>query len=134
MEVSTYPAQFDDDSPEGAIRKLLKKLSRTHPRLFVLVRQTIKAIEDAKDLSFLESAGKVERLPHCSEPIFVLKLPPKHSREGVVRIYFGYVEGAPSHIWLLAAELKHGTNKDDPDKINTAIRQYRIVCKVKENT
>jgi len=133
MEVSTYPAQFDDDSPEGAIRKLWKNLSRKHPRLFTMVRETIDAIERAKDLAFLEASGKVERLHHCPEPIFVLKLPPTHSREGVVRIYFGYVAGEPSHIWLLAAELKHGTSKDDPDKIKTAIQQYRILCKGKEH-
>ena len=107
MKVSTYPAQADPESPAGAIRKLLKKLSGTHPRLFALVNATIMAIEGAKDLSFLEASGRVERLPHCAEPI---------------------------HIWLLSAELKHGTNKDDPEKIETAIRQYRVLCKCKENT
>jgi len=130
MEVIIYPIQDSDDAPKGQVRRMFVALAK-HPRLFTLVRETLKAIEREPSLDFLTRSGKEERLTGCSEPIHVLKIPPKKCREGIVRLYFVIDEDDPSRIWILAGEHKHGRIKDDRESIHTAIRHYRSIWKGK---
>jgi hypothetical protein len=130
MEIIIYPIQDSDDaSKKGQVRRMLASSLVKHPRLFTLVRETLQAIEREPSLDFLTRSGKEERLTGCSEPIHVLKIPPKKCREGVVRLYFAFDADDPSRIWILAGEHKHGRIKDDRELIHTAIRHYRTICK-----
>jgi hypothetical protein len=126
VEVKIFPdSSGDDDTPSGQVRRELKCLQRKYPRLYSLVDATLEEIRKAKDLKKWKDTGYEEKLPGRSEPIHVLKIPPKGKHDGVFRIYFGKDPGAPETIWLFTAEHKHGKNKDDPDKIRKAEQIYR---------
>lgn len=129
MKIKYYPGYTDIENGTGPINGFFKDLRKERPpKFWLLVKSTIEEAETKENLISYEQSGWVERLSNLSEPIYEFKIPPKNKREGVIRLYFGYVKNFPEIIYILSAEKKHQRNKADPEKLKQAVQRYREVC------
>lgn len=127
MEIIYYPDFTDKESNGGPILRFFKELRGTQPKLWSMVQSTLENVKNSSSLKHLERQEWVKSI-HAKAPIYEFRIPPKHNRAGVVRLYFAYKKSDSNTIVILSAERKHGKTAADREKVKQAEQRYKEVC------
>gem|GEM_PF-3230592 len=121
MRIGFFPDSPGQNPSNTPISKKIDKLKKQNFRLFKLVKDTLKKLEEAEKLQPFQDRGYAKPL---GDSIWEFRIPP-NSTNGVVRLYFCFNPNRNNYIVVLEMEYKKGKNKADQNLLNSARKKYR---------